>query len=285
MDCIGYLANPPVTPDIVAISSTNAAIAPFCRPVSDMGIAPLVSRNSTSALPRRTAMGMDDMFDWKTKLTAPPKRSIEMTGAYDGGLGVQTQGLMAGTKVASNLGWRAIEALAVGDSVLTFDHGMQPITEIRRRSFWLDAPDTNPAGWPVIVPVGALDNRQEMTLLADQGVMVECDAAADAFGDPFVVVPALALDGVRGIQRAAPAQQVELIAIYFEHAQVIHADGGALIHCPTNTVALDVFLNADVATYAVLSPRDAAFVAGCLEVEDRMLASGGWCDGQAAVRC
>jgi hypothetical protein len=220
-------------------------------------------------------MGMDDMFGWKMKMTGMPKRSIEVSGAYDSGLSLQTHGLMAGTRVASNLGWRAIEALAVGDSVLTFDHGMQQIVEVRRQTFWVDAPDTNPASWPVVVPVGALDNREEMTLLADQGVLVESDAAAEIYGDPFTVVPAHTLEGVRGITRTAPMQQVELIAVYFATEQVIYAEGGALIHCPTNTVSLDAFLDTDRVAYDVLSLDDAAFVAECLVVEDQMLASAG----------
>ncbi|WP_160170267.1 Hint domain-containing protein [Sulfitobacter noctilucicola] len=213
---------------------------------------------------------MDDMFNWKNKASGMPKRSVETSGAYDGGLNVQTHGLMAGTVVASNLGWRAIEALAVGDSVLTFDNGMQPIVEIRRHTFWVDAPDSDAASWPVYVPVGALDNRTELVLLPDQGVVVESDGAADAFGDPFSIVAAQALEGVRGIMRAAPAQKIELIAVYFENEQVVYAEGGALIHCPRNTVALDAFLNADATTYAVLSPREAAYVAECIVVEDRM---------------
>ncbi|MCX7558909.1 Hint domain-containing protein [Sulfitobacter sp. F26204] len=245
----------------------------------------LIPVTAHSALPRRITMGMDDMFNWKTKANGTPKRSIEMSGAYDGGLSVQTHGLMAGTKVASNLGWRSIEALTVGDSVLTFDNGMQEITEVRRQIFWMDAPDTAAAAWPVYVPVGALDNREEMILMADQGVVVESDGASDAFGDPFAMVPAHTLEGVRGIIRAAPAEQIELIAIYFAQPQVIYAEGGALIHCPTNTVSLDAFLNADADAYAMLSPRDAAFVAECLVVEDQMLATGGWSDGQTAARC
>lgn len=230
-------------------------------------------------------MGMDDMFGWKNKTTGMHRRSIETTGAYDGGLAALTHGLMAGTRVASNLGWRATESLAVGDMVLTFDNGMQEITEIRRSSVWMDAPDTAPAMWPVIVPAGALDNRQELTLLPDQGVLVECDAAADMYGDPFAVIPAQSLDGVRGIYRAAPAQQIELIAIYFADEQVIYAEGGALIHCPANTTALDKFLEMQPATYDVLNTRDAAFLAECLVMEDAMLASGGWVDGQMAVHC
>lgn len=223
------------------------------------------------------------MFGWKNKTTDVHRRSVETSGAYDGGLSTMTHGLTAGTRVASNLGWRAIEALAVGDLVLTFDHGMREITEVRRASLWVDAPDTAPAMWPVIVPVGALGNRDELTLLADQGVLVESDAASDMYGDPFAVIPAHTLDGVRGITRAAPSQQVEMIAVYFADEQVIYAEGGALIHCPANLTTLDKFIDAQPATYDVLCVRDAAFLAECLVMEDAVLASGGWADDQTVV--
>jgi hypothetical protein len=137
----------------------------------------------------------------------------------------------------------------------------------------------------VIVPAGALGNRDELTLLADQGVLVESDAASDMYGDPFAIVPAHALNGVRGITRAAPAHQIELIAVYFADEQVIYAEGGALIHCPANTTALDKFIECQPSSYDVLNIRDAAFLAECLVMEDQMLATGGWVDGQMAVRC
>lgn len=214
------------------------------------------------------------MFGWTSKTTALPRRLAEVSGAYDSGMTLQSHGMMAGTKVASNLGWRVAEGLAVGDKVLTFDHGMQEIVGIERQTFWLDAPDTEQAQWPVIVPVGALENRVPLTLLADQGVMVESDAAADVFGDPFVIVPAHALVGVRGITRQAPKTPVELIALTFAEEQVVYAEGGALIHCPAKIKTLDSFIDAQ-SGYDVLSPKDAAFVAECLSVEDEMLASGG----------
>ncbi|MBD3664290.1 Hint domain-containing protein [Sulfitobacter aestuariivivens] len=223
------------------------------------------------------------MFGWNNRTNGINRRALEMTGAYDGGLATQTHGLMAGTVVASNLGWRPIEALAIGDKVLTFDNGMQEITEIRRMTFWTDAPHTDAALWPVTIPVGALGNRQEMTLLADQGVLVESDAASDVFGDPFAVIPAHSLDGVRGITRAAPAQQIELIAVYFEKEQVIYADGGALVHCPAPVIALDTLIDGTPACYDVLGPRDAAWLAECMVMEDRMLATGGAGGGRMAA--
>lgn len=268
---------------IVVQTCDNAPIAPFSRPLPDTGITPIGFINCISALPRRITMGMDEMFGWKTKEIN--RRSPEMTGAFDGGLATMTNGLMAGTRVASNLGWRTVEALAVGDSVLTFDNGMQEITEVRRVMMWIDAPDTNPAFWPVIVPAGALDNRTELTLLADQGVLVESDAAADMYGDPFAVVPAQALVGVRGIHRAAPQHRVELIVIAFADEQVIYAEGGALIHCPVARMALDCLLDGTTPVYDVLGLSDATYLAGCLTMQDQMLASGGWVDGQAVVHC
>lgn len=230
-------------------------------------------------------MGMDDMFGWNSKPPGIHRRSIETSGAYDGGLAALTHGLMAGTHVASNLGWRVIEALTVGDMVLTFDHGMREITEIRRSTVWLDAPETSPAMWPVIIPTDALGNRTELTLLADQGVLVESDAAADMYGDPFAIIPAHVLEGVRGIYRAAPPHQVELIAVYFADEEVIYAEGGALIHCPANSLALDKFIEVQPSTYDVLNIRDAAFLAECLTIEDQMLAKGSPVASQMAAHC
>ncbi|WP_432816721.1 Hint domain-containing protein [Sulfitobacter sp. JB4-11] len=202
------------------------------------------------------------------------RRNVEASGAYDGGLGLQTHGLMAGTRVASNLGWRAIEALAVGDQVLTFDNGMQEIVEIRRKVFFLDAPETDRAVWPMLVPVGAMGNREALTLLADQGVLIESDAASDRHGDPFAIVPAHTLDGVRGITRTAPARQIELIAVYFATDEVIYAEGGALIHCPTRSTPLDAMMRDVTPAYDVLDAAHAAHLAQAIVMEDRMMASG-----------
>lgn len=212
------------------------------------------------------------MFGLGFKTQQPTRRAVEMTGAYDGGIATLSHGLMAGTRVASNLGWRAIDALTVGDKVLTFDHGMQVITEIRRAHMWLDAPDTAEQIWPVVIPEGALGNREELVLLPDQGVMVESDAAQDMHGDPFAVITAHSLVGLRGIRRRQPLQRVELIAVYFAHDEVIYAEGGALIHCPADMSSLDKFLEAGEQTYVVLSGEQAEDLADQICIEDQIMA-------------
>jgi hypothetical protein len=208
------------------------------------------------------------MFGTGLKTQQPSHRTVEMTGAYDGGIATLSHGLMVGTRVASNLGWRAIDALAAGDKVLTFDHGMQAVTEVRRAHVWLDAPDTSETFWPVVVPVDALDNRDELTLLPDQGVMIESDAALDMLGDPFAIMTAHNLVGLRGIHRRQPKQRIELVAVYFEHDEVIYAEGGALIHCPGDMSTLDKFLDAAPQTYRVLKEEQAAELAFHIGIED-----------------
>lgn len=208
------------------------------------------------------------MFGTSFRTRQPNYGAVEMTGAFDGGIATLSHGLMAGTRVASNLGWRAIDALAVGDKVLTFDHGMQEITEIRSAHMWLDAADTSETMWPVVIPVGALGNREELVLLPDQGIMVESDTAHDLTGDPFAVLTAHSMVGLRGIRRRQPMQRVELIAVYFEHDEVIYAEGGALIHCPNDMSTLDKFLEAGTQTYSVLSGEIAAELAELISFED-----------------
>ncbi len=225
------------------------------------------------------------MFGWKTKAAGMNRRSVEISGAFDGGLAPLTHGLMAGTRVASNLGWRSIEALAVGDKVLTFDNGMQRIIEIRRVPMWLDAPETVEAAWPVTVPADALGNRETLTLLPEQGVMVESDSAFDQYGDPFAVLAASALVGLRGIYRRRPTFPVDMIALYFEQEEVIYAEGGALIHCPRDTSTLDKFLSLSPADYEVLNQQDAAYMVACLMAEDAVMSAGGLKYAQMGAPC
>ena len=210
------------------------------------------------------------MFGTGLKMRHQNHRTVEMTGAFDGGIATLSHGLRVGTRVASHLGWRTIDALAVGDKVLTFDHGMQDVVEIRRAHVWLDASDTAEVFWPVVVPAGALGNREDLTLLPDQGVMIESDAALDMLGDPFAIVTAHSLVGLRGLHRRQPKQRVELVAVYFEHDEVIFAEGGALIHCPGDMSSLDKFMNAAPQTYRVLTGEQAGDLVMHITIEDSL---------------
>lgn len=168
-----------------------------------------------------------------------------------------TGGLLAGTHVASNLGWRPVEALAVGDQVLTFDHGMQLITGLVRDTLVAGSGAATSLRAPVYIPADALYNRAPMWVMPDQGVLIESDLIEHEFGDPFAVVPACALDGYRGIERVRPGSRMELIRPQFTEDEVIYVEAGAMAYCPAEIDLLDYGTAAQEGIYRVLSASDA----------------------------
>lgn len=256
---------------IVLAERNNALIRPRFRPSTVMRIAAIgLHQLLTSALAANLAlhtMGMVNMFGWKTKLNAQTLRMIETTGAYDGGLGPATHGLLAGTRIATAMGWRAVNAIAVGDLVLTFDNGLQAVTAVRRSTLWVDAIRVPEHMWSVHIPAGALGNYDDMTVLPEQGLLIESDAAMDKYGDPFAVVPAASLAGVRGITRQAPRQAIEIVTLSFDNDQVVYAEGNVMTFCPAAHISLNDMLAQKTSAYDVLNMNDASFLAECIVVE------------------
>ena len=197
------------------------------------------------------------MFDFATTTRRTPAMThlTEVAG-----------GIVAGTKVATQIGWRVVEAVAAGDLVLTFDGGLQVVTVVTRQTVRTMGRRADYATWPLTVPAGALGNREAMTLIADQAVMVESDTAEAVFGDPFAMIPAAALDGFRGIYRTAPAEQIEIVTLHFAQDEVIFANIGALFFCPAQT---DLLAAPAAQTYHTLTADQADLLVQFLAQEDR----------------
>lgn len=189
------------------------------------------------------------MLDWFQKRGGSSSQpAVPMVSV---GLG----GFLAGTHVASNLGWRPIEALTVGDQVLTFDHGMQPLIGLSRETLKISEEPEDAMMCPVLVPRDALNNRVPMYLTPDQGVLVESDLVQDIQGDPFAVVPACALEGYRGIQRLHPAAEVEVIVPRFATDEVVYLEAGLLGYAPAERDLLADPVGTDL--YTVMPPNEA----------------------------
>jgi len=194
-----------------------------------------------------------------------PRRMPEMSGAFDGGLATVMTGLMHGTRVASTAGWRPVEAVAVGDKVLTFDEGMQTVVRVTRTPIWHDDVACPRHIWPLEVPVGALGNRELILLMPSQSILIESDMAETMFGDPFALIPALALDGVRGICRVPPPSGAEAITLHFEEEQVVFANSGAMFFCPPSCDILDSALEGSSdPMYSVVPLDEARQITNCL---------------------
>lgn len=235
----------------------------------------LLQQRRSQTIKRKNKSGNTFMFGWKNKATAAPYRMPETSGAFDGAAVFAGHGLITGTRVASNLGWRTVDAIAPGDQVLTFDHGMQIVVEVRRTVLFADSTSVPQHMLPVTVPAGALGNRSTMRLLPEQGVMVESDAAMDTFGDPFAVIPAAALIGFRGIHRDLDAAQFEIITLFFAKPEVIYVEGGSLMYCPQAHMQLADMLDPASQPYDLLTAEEAAWLVDCMHYENLPGASEG----------
>lgn len=187
-------------------------------------------------------------------------------------LDARTSGMIAGTKVATGAGWAPVETIREGQQVLTFDGGLQTVVAVARHILMAD--QGRVATWPLSVPAGALGNRETMTILPHQSVLIESDTAEDLTGDPFALIPAAALDGFCGITRARPQDWVEVIQLHFAQDEIVFANVGALFLCRAKA---DLMSDAAPLSYDVLPMEQAEDLVDCLAVEacgPRAAASG-----------
>ncbi|MBY6050033.1 Hint domain-containing protein [Vannielia litorea] len=185
-------------------------------------------------------------------------------------------GIVAGTLVATSMGWRPVEALMLGDEVMTFDGGMQRITGLSRARLWNGEAECPRAMWPIRVPAGLVGNRRDLVLMPEETVVIESDAAEDMYDDPFALIPAMALIDMPGVERVCPATEIEVVSISFDEDQVIFVEGSALIFCPTGAAGEPIgmaallseeFNGTASSAYQVLSLDDARLLASCMVAE------------------
>lgn len=176
-------------------------------------------------------------------------------------------GLLCGMHVATAHGWRAVEDVRVGDRVLTFDHGFQPVTDIQRDALALaDAASAGDSG-PLLVPRGALGNGADLWIMPEQGFLVESETVLDMMDDPFAVIPAQALKGFRGIRPAVPKDPARVSTLAFRNDEVIYVEGGLLAHCPRPRCIFTEAVPRN-GLYQVLNPRAARYLVACLSEDN-----------------
>lgn len=194
-------------------------------------------------------------------------RMLAESYAHDVGLGI-----MAGTRVATAVGMRAVESLKVGDKVVTFENRLQPVEWIERRVIWCGR-NAEELAWPLHVPSGALANRDEMYLMPAQAIVIDCELAEQVFGSPYLRVPATALIGRFGITRQRPQQALEVVRFGFAQPEVVFANSGAMFHCGLRD-DLEVDQQVQEGNYTSL-PHDAAqHFLTCLEQGHYLVRAG-----------
>jgi len=194
----------------------------------------------------------------------------EVRGALSGHQGGKAVGLVSGTRVATSKGWCPVEKVAIGDSVLTFDAGLQVVIAASHNLIWDRDEPCPKALWPLLVPSGSIGNIDETLLLPDQAVMVKTPRSVAQQGMSTALISASALVGWRGIRRVIPSIPVEGFTIYFASNQVVLANIGLQFLCSAQrSQALSNGSLRNAVAYDVLTPEKARVLVKNLEFEDQ----------------
>lgn len=145
-----------------------------------------------------------------------------------------------GTLILTNRGPVAVEQLAVGDLVVTRDHGLQPLRWTGSRS--LDRIDLAlaPKLRPIRIRAGALGNGLPETNLMvspQHRVLVRSSIAQRMFGAAEVLVAAKQLLAIEGIEQV-DAEAVDYVHILFDRHEIVTSNGAETESLYTGAEAL-----------------------------------------------
>ncbi len=133
-----------------------------------------------------------------------------------------------GTSIAVPSGVRAVEALGVGDLVLTRDRGARPVRWIGRTEVAPDKVATRPAFAPVRIAKGALGAglpARDLLVSQQHRVLLTGWKAELLFGEREVLVAARHLVGRPGIELETTGAGVSYLHLMFDVHEIIWANG------------------------------------------------------------
>ena len=136
-------------------------------------------------------------------------------------------GIVAGTLVEGENGWVQAQSLRIGDRLQTLDGGLARIHGLDRRMLAAQVETSL-----IHVPGGLYDACHDVWLVPGQHVLIDTVQDADQPA-PYVLVPAIALTSHHAVRHSFPATGVEVITPLFADEEIIFANSGVLLHCPS----------------------------------------------------
>ena len=133
-----------------------------------------------------------------------------------------------GTMILTDRGQVPVEALRVGDLVMTRDNGLQPLRWVGQRRLSMAQLMADPDLQPVCIGRGALSGQgpdRDMLVSPQHRFLVEGARAEMLFGEAEVLVPAKHFLGKPGVQRVLPEAGVTYVHILFDRHEIVQSDG------------------------------------------------------------
>lgn len=149
---------------------------------------------------------------------------------------------VSGTRIMTDRGEVPVEQLRPNARVLTLDHGFQPLRWIGGHSLGTADLKQHPRLKPVRIRAGALGNglpEVDLWLSRQHRVLVSSVIAERVFGVREVLVPAITLTDLDGIEIVEDAQTVTYWHLLFDRHQIVWSNGAPSESLFTGPEALD----------------------------------------------
>jgi Ca2+-binding RTX toxin-like protein len=133
-----------------------------------------------------------------------------------------------GTLIKTQGGEVAVENLAVGDMVLTMDNNYRPIRWIGRKSLYIIDLTLHPKLAPVRISAGAIGNNipeTDLMVSPQHRVLVRSVIAERMFGTHEVLLPAIKLVELDGIEQVQDATEVTYWHMLFDGHEIVFSNG------------------------------------------------------------
>ncbi len=133
-----------------------------------------------------------------------------------------------GAMILTDCGEVAVEDLTEGDAVLTRDNGFQPIRWVGRRDLTAQQLAADPRLNPVRISKGALGNMlpvRDAQVSPQHRLLLSGPRAELLFGEHEVLVAAIHMTGMVGIDQVYPPEGISYIHILFDQHEILRADG------------------------------------------------------------
>lgn len=134
----------------------------------------------------------------------------------------------SGTMIETKSGMIPVEQLRAGDAVRTQDHGFQHIRWIGAKRVSSAKMRANPKLCPIRIRAGALGQglpARDLTVSRQHRILVRSSIANLMFGADEILVPAIKLVGLEGIEIVGQASAVTYWHLLFDQHEVIFAEG------------------------------------------------------------
>lgn len=137
---------------------------------------------------------------------------------------------VAGSMIETTDGPRPVETLAVGDLVLTLDHGPQPIRWCGSKTISFDKPDNLEKLRPIRIQAHAISQNipdRDLFVSPQHRIFVQSKICQRMFCCDEVLVAAKQLCGIDGIEIDKSMDSVTYVHILCDHHEILVANGAA----------------------------------------------------------